>query len=247
VTSMGGVSRRRAPLAALAVCLLAALGVGGWVAVRAVLGGDPGQVLVVYVREENSTGLSALPSEVMEVSGLDLARGRLVLPTGAGPLPPGTRVLVLRETWVAGVLTRSRAVFVKRLPALVEPSKGEGPGAVVPEGEGVLLAFALLLDADGPGPGPRGSWPGGARITVEPQGLLMGPEGAAAGPVVLEPGQEWRLGAVREEGGVVVLSPDDPGYEDALRRAFYDGRPVSVLVVLNCGLWDTDRIENAGG
>jgi hypothetical protein len=217
------------------------------VALKAVLGGAQGQVLVVYVREENSTGLSALPSEVTEVSGLDLARGRLVLPTGAGPLPAGTRVLVLRETWVAGVLTRSSVVFVNRLPALVGPSEREGAGAAAPEGKGALLALDLLLDADGPGPGPRGSWPGGPRITVEAQGLFVGPEGVAAGPVVLEPGQEWRLGAVREEGRVVVLSPDDPAYEGTLRRAFYDGRPVSVLVVMNCGLWDTDRIENAEG
>ncbi len=246
--------------------LIVAVLLGAVPTVRVFLAGRPREVLVVYVREENSLGLAALPPPgAGAASRLDPVAGRLVLPAGApasGGVPAGTRALVLRETYCAGVLAEARVVFVRRWPVLVSgrpsgaepasPAQGEGAGldfgsARLPTGldpGSTLLPLDLIFDLARPAGGASPA------VRVEAPGLV--PEaGAGAGsrlPAVLGPGQEWRLAAVLDAGGVRLLSPLDPGYEDSLRQAFYDDRPISVLSVTNLGVWEAERItpEEAG-
>lgn len=234
----GGDRRRVGLMVVLPPILIVALGLVLWPAVRTFLGLGPRQVLVIYVREENSLGLLTMPSPGAEkTSGLDLVGGRLILPRGATRVPGGARAVVLREVFVAGLMTESRASYIVRYPDLVS---GRSPGA--PGAGGVDTGFALLgVDLVFSSPGTSGGGP--ASVRVEAPGLVIGVDGEPVPARTLEPEQEWRLGAVMEDDRVLVLAPEDPAYEALLRQAFYDNRPVSVISVLNCGLWDTDAIE----
>jgi len=245
----------RVARAAAALAVLGVLAAAGFRAAGA-LGPSPRRVVLVYVREENSLGLTGIPSEAQAGrTGFVVAGGFAVLPQGLGRIPPGTKVLVVRETFVAGLLLDSRVVFLRRLPGTVagrrEGPDGAGGSALLggdvefrPAGSGDpaggsratrdTLSFSVTVADDAAG-GPGG--------VVTPDGSGGGGNGAAAGPVELQPGREWRLTAVGErQGGVSLFGPGDPGCDEAVRQAFYDGRPVSVLSVLNLGLWSTDRI-----
>ncbi len=206
-------------------------------------------------------GLEGVPSEDEAARvGLVVAGDAAILPGEIGRIPRGTGILVLRETFMAGLLAESRAVFFKRLPGLVVGRMGgdggSGPGAARLEtGTTRILAGAarivagaadrgghctlLAADLQVLPAGPGGGGPGSIAISV---GIPGG--GEAARQATLIPGQEWRLAAVAgENAGVELIDPGDPGAVPALRHAFQDGRPVSVLSVLDLGYWDTDRIE----
>lgn len=231
-------------LAALAV----AAGTIGWLhGYRS----SPSQVVLVYVREENSLGLVALPpEEVVFRVGLVVAGDVVLVPGDLGRIPAGTRVLVVRETYVAGVLAESRAVFLRNLPGLVEGRIGpageplaEGLAGETLPGQSRLLAglseaideSCALLSAD-----IELTSPSEGTVSVVVDGEGSGPEEQVA----LEPGLEWRLTAVAgDDSGPGIYQPGDPGSEAAIRQAFRDGRPVSILSVVCLGLWDTDRIE----
>lgn len=209
-----------------------------WPGFRVLLGLGPREVLFVYVREENSLGLSCLPAEGESgTSGLKVAAGvvtGVTLPAASGRVRPGTKVIVLRETFVAGVLVESRAVFVSRLPSL---ARGRPEGGLLGEdGEYALLGLDLRL-AKGAGREGAGS------LLVE----AVRPEGGALPPgVLLRPGQEWRIGAARTvTGDVTILDAADAGCVFVLREAFAADRPVSVLSVTYYGSLDTNRIERA--
>ena len=207
----------------LAIALLAAVFLVAWSGARAWLGGAR-EVLFVYVREENTTGLAAMPLPESEApSGFQPESGRVRLPPGQRRLPPGTKLLVLRETFVSGLLVETRAICLRRLPGVAPGRTAAGGGAV----EGALLAVDLVFSV-----GPEG---GGSPVTVRVR--------AQDREMTLEPGREWRLGAVFEDGTVVVFEAGDPGFAGRLRDAFGKGRPVSVLSVTLFGPWHTDRIE----
>lgn len=229
---------KRIVIAGLALLVLGLL---AWPWLRGLVGLAPKRVLLVYVREENSLGLEGIPSEnEAQRVGLVVAGDVAILPVNMGRIPSGTRVMVLRETFVAGLLVESRAVFLKRLPGLVVGrANGEGAAGTGSAGSGIascaLLAANLQIL-------PAGSGGGGAGAIAFSVSVPGG--GEAVRQTVLAPGQEWRLGAIAQEGGGVgILDPGNPGYASALRQAFHDGRPVSVLSVVDLGYWDTDRIE----
>jgi len=225
---------------AVAALVLVASALVFFPSLAALLGLGPHEVLVLYVREENSLGLSGLPhTGAGGDSLLDPVAGRLVLPPESGPVPRGTAAVILRETFAAGVRVDARTVFVRRFPVTVEARAPGGSEALaVPVAPGcALLAVDLVLDRAG-----REA----VRVQAPELAAVLAGGPAEAGPVA--PGGEWRAGAATaEDGTVVVLGPGDPSYEPALREAFYAGRPVSVITLANLGFWDTDAIETPGG
>ncbi len=237
IRGRGGRRDRLGTVIALALVAAAVLFVA-WPAVRRATA-RPEEVLVLYVREENSLGLTVLPAIGEEAaSALDAEAGILRLPETSGGLPRGTRAVVLRETFVTGYLIESRAVFVKDLPGII-PGRPDQPGPATyfdcVDPASTLLGVDVRLEAAS---GPGGAWPA---LTI--QALEM-PE------VGLGVGEEWRVAAVREGGAVCVVMPSDSDYEARIRAAFEAGQPVSVLSVRNLGLWDIDRIDlggNSGG
>ncbi len=240
------------------------LAVGVWLGSTALLARGPGQVVLVYVREENSLGLTSLPTDTdAGRTGLVVVGDAALVPGAFGRIPRGTRVLVVRETFVAGVLAESRVDFLKSFPAVVAARSGTdagrsrlvaGPGAGTVDGSCALLARDIVcqeLGQDGKPGDIALSLPADLLPAVAPGATQAGaPPGASGGlepavqTIALVPGGEWRVGAVREsDGRVVILDPAGAAYAGALRQAFSDGRPVSVLSVVDFGLWDTDRIE----
>jgi len=206
--------------------LLAAAAVGGVVLVgaRAIVATGPRTVHFIYVREENSLGLDNLPPPGGAAgSYLDSSRGVVTLPPGSDPVSRGTGVLVLRETFAGGALVEVKVLCLDGLSGVV--AGRQGPGAPP---ECALLAVDLSLSPAGSA--GSGKW----SIRVET------PVAPAA---VLDPGKEWRLAAVRRDGEVVLFDGGDPGFAAEAVAAFADGRPVSLLSVVNYGAWEADRIE----
>lgn len=225
-------------VACLGIGLLGA-GLALWLGVFP--GPSPHRVVLVYVREENSLGLAGIPAESEAARvGLVVAGEAAILPRSLGRIPAGTKVIVLRETFVAGLLVESRATFLRRLPGLVAAREDGDPAGSVAARTGTLLAADLEFVAV---PTDQAEEHSGDAIA-----LSLGLQGGAnpTGLITLAPGQEWRIGAVaRSEGPTDLMDPAAPGYEAAVREAFRDGRAVSVLSVLDLGYWDTDRILSA--
>lgn len=236
VRDEGGVRLRALGLAVAVICLgicLVQLSPG----VQDLLGLVPPQVLILHLREENSTGLMDLPppgSDSGPVHTLD--GGRLLLPADAGPVPVDTRVLIIRETYASGARLETRVIYLPRLPAVID---ARGPDGIPLSPDAALLAVDVTLDHGGSAAGA------GSVVVLVPGVISEAVSSDAPGPVL--PGHAWRIAAVRADGSVRVLSPDDAGYEDAIRAAFAEGRQVSLLCLTNHGFISADMIELASG
>jgi len=213
--------------------LAAAVAAGVWPGYRVILGLSPEEVLLVHVREENSLGLTtAVPSPEEPQPALDERQGVVRLRAGVS-VPPWARVLVIRETYVAGFLVDSRPVFLRGLPATVE-----APGLGTVESTARLLDCPLALRWAEAGQGGSGRERG---VEVSLEGVDVPPGGPWT--ATLAPGWEWRVLAVDEGQGPVGLTSGDPTAEERLREAVRQGRPVSLLCVTLHGMWPTDSIE----
>lgn len=235
-----GVRADRPRLALLFVAILAATGFlalspGG----RRMVGLSPRSVLFVYVREENSLGLTALPSpDRLGRSCLDASHRTVTLPEDVDRVPPGTLAFILRETYTAGVLTGAEVTFLPSFPGLVS-ANATGPSEASADSSYTLLAVDILVDRAGPS--------GRDRDALRFEVVGGSPAGSGVLTTVLRSGEEWWLGAVTEAAGVAVLGASDPGREERLKAAFYEDRPVSVISITNFGRWSTDRIEPDSG
>ncbi len=226
----------------------------GFFGARAVLGLGPRGVSLVYVREENSLGLTALPAPEMDVQGFAAGDGRVRLPGGADGPPRGTRMVVVRETYAAGVLVEAQVIYLNRFPGLVRGRDPEGSGVSRLDPACTLLATDLTLEAvrlpDRRGWGVRVDVPDPAAAGLAtgdgPGGGVVGDPGPDLG-ATLGPGEEWRLAAVWEEGRACLLRPGSPDYATRIRQAFRENRAVSVLSVTAYGVWDTRALEVTSG
>lgn len=203
------------------------------------IGLAPERVLVVHLREENSSGLLSLPSpEAESAAAFSLDADGLILPAGAKPVPGGTRLIVIRELFAAGARLESRVIYLSGLPAVIEARAGAA-GAVPIDPDAALLAVDVVLDQRG---GDRSL----AVVTAHVPGMFS-ESGEAVVSGAIEPGADWRVAAVREADHIRILRPDEPAYEDSVHSAFHEGRPVSLLCLTNLGFITLDRIEHGVG